>query len=40
MVVHFEFVRLVERHVFDAIFDSWGTDDLESGTMAAGLSAF
>ena len=35
VVVHFEFVRLVEQHVFDAIVDSWGTDDLESGTMAA-----
>jgi hypothetical protein len=29
VVVHFEFVRLVEQHVFDAIVDSWGTGDLE-----------
>jgi hypothetical protein len=27
--VHFEFVRLVEQRVFDAIVDFWGTGDLE-----------
>ena len=29
VVVHFEFVRLVEQRVFDAIVDFWGTGDLE-----------
>ena len=29
VVGHFEFVRIVEQRVFDAIVDSWGTGDLE-----------